>query len=63
MKTEQSTEFSKDNIVIPIETRQIFENVLKKGIYIQLYNKNMLSESQLNYLLKTYDGNKNIQQE
>ena len=37
---------------IPFDTRKSFEKVLKRGIYMQLYDKKMISDSQLNILLQ-----------
>ena len=37
---------------IPFDTRKSFEKVLKRGIYKQLYDKKMISDSQLNILLQ-----------
>lgn len=34
------------------ETKKSFEEVLKRGIYKQLYDKKMISDSQLNTLLQ-----------
>ena len=37
---------------IPFDTKKSFEKVLKRGIYKQLYDKKMISDSQLNILLQ-----------
>lgn len=37
---------------IPFDTKKSFEKVLKQGIYKQLYDKKMISDSQLNILLQ-----------
>ena len=37
---------------IPFDTRKSFEKVLKRGINTQLYDKKMISDSQLNILLQ-----------
>lgn len=37
---------------IPFDAKKSFEKVLKRGIYKQLYDKKMISDSQLNILLQ-----------
>lgn len=37
---------------IPIETRNAFKVMLKKGIYKELHKRSLLSDAQLNSLLK-----------
>lgn len=36
---------------IPIEIQNAFRKILKKGIYKELYRRNLLSDAQLNSLL------------
>ena len=54
MNEEHSMETTDDrkNEHIPFEVKKSFEKVLKRGIYKQLYDKKMISDSQLNILLQ-----------
>ena len=53
MEKKQANKIVNGKAVIPLKIRHSFEYVLKRGIYMQLYNQNMLSESQLNSLMKS----------
>ena len=53
MEKNQANKIVNGKTVIPLKIRHSFEDVLKRGIYMQLYNQNMLSDSQLNSLIKS----------
>ena len=53
MEKKQANKIVNGKTVIPLKIRYSFEDVLKRGIYMQLYNQNMLSDSQLNSLIKS----------
>ena len=54
MNEEHSMKATDDrgNEHIPFDAKKSFEKVLKRGIYKQLYDKKMISDSQLNILLQ-----------
>ena len=53
MEKKQANKIVNGKTVIPLKIRHSFEDVLKRGIYTQLYNQNMLPDSQLNSLIKS----------
>ena len=46
------TKNSDANSPVPEEMQTIFSKVLKQGIYKELYNRHLLSDEQLNSLIK-----------
>lgn len=54
MNEEHSIKTTDDggNEHIPFDAKKSFGKVLKRGIYKQLYDKKMISDSQLNILLQ-----------
>lgn len=42
-----------DNSLLPIDIKRSFDDVVKRGIYMELHRRKMLSDGQLCILLKT----------
>lgn len=55
---KKSGEITPEERKITAGVTQSFETVLKKGIYRQLHKKNLVSDSQLNDLLKHLSSGK-----